>query len=490
MRRPASQQWIIRGSIASVVLSLVIAACVTSEHPRPTCAVLADGGPARIDPPDATTFISVPSTDAQATTALGIEEDPGPTCTNCQAGDAYEIMTVVDFEEGYGPAWIDYGEPGAAVEPHSVGAACDASVNVPAPYYGLQAVDLSTQPGGARCASRYALHMEGGPFKTWGGGYATQFLSVRGQKWVDQYCPPDLPAGPATTGIGIAPVASGESCSFWATPVSGQPSRTGIDVSQFEGLSLWARRGPGGASTLRIALLDGNTAPESALSAEQQGLPPPCKRVVSCCQSCLLDHHAYLDASVDPTTNQETLSAVEEDDYRCIVDGEAPSPIQLHPGSELDASDFLYRNGCTNELKASADEHNTQNIKSAWDSWNRDHKPCCPKTVAEDPKYGGDFKDECAPYVFKYDYSSGNYCQLPGEKLPEKNDNRCDDGFEAPIVVDTEWKLFRIPWSELRRSTLGRPPLDPHGIWTIRIYPGAGWLDTYIDDIGFYRKRQ
>jgi hypothetical protein len=92
--------------------------------------------------------------------------------------------------------------------------------------------------------------------------------------------------------------------------------------------------------------------------------------------------------------------------------------------------------------------------------------------------------------VFNYDQSSGNYCYAPGEILPEKNQNRCGEGFESAVTVDTEWKLFTIPWRELRRFTPDKPPINPDSIWMMSFYFNSGYLDTYIDDIGFYRRRK
>jgi hypothetical protein len=93
------------------------------------------------------------------------------------------------------------------------------------------------------------------------------------------------------------------------------------------------------------------------------------------------------------------------------------------------------------------------------------------------------------PYVFNFDQSSGSYCYKPGQVLPEKNQNRCDEGFEASVNVDTEWRQFRIPWRELRRFTPDKPPFDPDGVWQLAFYFSSGYLDTYIDDVGFYRRR-
>jgi hypothetical protein len=145
----------------------------------------------------------------------------------------------------------------------------------------------------------------------------------------------------------------------------------------------------------------------------------------------------------------------------------------------------------------------TTDWRPAYDAWDRDYKLCCPPTMDEeegrrislgdtiqvgDPQFGG---RECNPYVFQYDYSSGYYCWGEGDPpLPERYENRCEDGFEQNLVIDTEWRFYKIPWGELRRLTPNRKPVDPTGIWSVALFFGQGYLDTYVDDIGFYRKRR
>jgi hypothetical protein len=204
---------------------------------------------------------------------------------------------------------------------------------------------------------------------------------------------------------------------------------------------------------------------------------------VECCRQCNAYTHVVFDAGASGT--EFTLGEVT--DMRCHLPNEPEPPFRLDAGVIEVQTGYPDPDAGWKSVDGGVAPHEATN---AWESWNRDYEPCCPATLAEDPKYGGNEPGECATYVFKYDFSSGSFCQRPGEILPEKNDNRCEDGFETSIVIDTEWKLFTIPWSELRRTTIGRPPIDPSSIWTIRLYPTAGWLDTYIDDIGFYRKRQ
>src|SRR5262245_29822729 len=123
----------IQGSVAVALVSGgMFAACTGKGPPRPTCEGLAafDAG---LDVQPYTTVL----TDAQPPESFGQEEDPGPQCINCTQDRDVDIMTVVDFENGFAPAWFNYGEPGIFLEPPAAGPATpDGSTtpnNVPPP---------------------------------------------------------------------------------------------------------------------------------------------------------------------------------------------------------------------------------------------------------------------------------------------------------------------------------------------------------------------
>lgn len=540
MRLTTIKRRMIQGSMGVALVSgALFAACTGKGPPRPTCEGLAafDAG---LDVQPYTSAL----TDAQPPEAFGQEEDPGPQCINCTLDRDLDIMTVVDFENGFAPAWFNYGEPGIYLEPPAAGPATgDGGVvnNVPPPYWGLQVDHLAEKPGGVRCGSNYALHMAGDRFSQWGGGFVTRLALVRGDL-IDKYCTEgsaetfslSVAGGdPKKNGIGGSPrymtngTTSGEmvsrenasGCFFYMSPGADQPSLLGLDVSDYDGISFWARRGPSGQSTLRIALVDQNTSEDYALQLEREywrdekerdpdAVVDPdkagakCTRVKGCCRHCAENLEFQEWIAPDRLDDPEASIRVSTQD-RCWVPGE-PLP-EFREGVKNDVEgiygwDFRQVEKC-GFVPTTEDLDDPSNCwvgaEEIWSQWNTDHGLCCPRTMEEeeadpveangDPRYGG---KRCRPYVFNYDQSSGSYCYSAGEVLPEKNQNRCGEGFESAVVVDTEWKLFRVPWRELRRFTPDKPPIDPNGIWMISFYFSSGYLDTYIDDIGFYRKRK
>jgi hypothetical protein len=382
--------------------------------------------------------------------------------------------------------------------------------------------------------------MEGGRFTSWGGGYVTRMFVVRGE-YIDRYCTEgeaethgasQVGRGPES-GIGNSPrYMTGESvtrpdatgCFFYASPAADQPSLLGVDVSEFEGVSFWARRGPSGQSTLRISLVDDSVSEDLAFNIEREAsrmdIEPAqagaaCTRVKGCCRRCTVGvvHDEYVPAyTVGGVIMSDEYVDPDQTYDRCWLPGSRKphfteaSEDTMRDGVPIAEGDIFawdFRDAeCGNEptttniLESPCWNTDAQTIYNAW----KDEFPlCCPPTMAEedakpstfqglgDPRHGG---TPCEPYVFQYDHSSGYYCHTQGDVLPERNQNRCGEGFEAAVVVDNEWKLFRIPWSELRRFTPDKPPFNPKSVWQIAFFFSQGHLDTYIDDVGFYRRRR
>ncbi len=564
MSLTSKKRWLIQSSVVVALISGgLFAACSGEGPPRPTCEPLdrSDAGN------DIGPYTNVPS-DAQPPEAFGQEEDPGPQCLDCTKDRDFDILTVVDFENGFAPAWFNYGEPGIFLEPPSAGPTYPQGdggpvQRVPPPYWGLQAESLADAPGGVRCGSEFALHMAGGRFTQWGGGFVTRLVLVRGDELIEKYCKEgksesnaaSVDGGiPEENGIGGTPrymmnglyvegMNDGETvmkdqasgCFFYISPGAAQPSRLGLDVSQYDGISFWARRGPSGQSTLRVALVDDNTSEDRALQMERQywldekdadrdgvvdpdkvdvvvdpdKAGAPCKRVKGCCRHCAenLEFQEYIAMGrLDENPDDHVRTSVQD---RCWVEGE-PMP-EFREGKKVSGAVALWY-GWDFRVPTCGPVPTTEDLSSScwvgaaeiWDQWNRDHALCCPRTMDEelddpveangDPRYGsptdGGVGTRCRPYVFHYDQSSGNYCYRVGEVLPEKNQNRCGEGFESALTVDTEWKFFTIPWDELRRFTPDKPPINPGSIWMLSFYFSSGYLDMYIDDIGFYRRRK
>jgi hypothetical protein len=429
----------IRSGVLGLSITLgLFAACEPLGPPRPTCEQLSisDAG---VDVTPYTTVLS----DAQPPEAFGQESDPGPTCNDCTQDRNVEVMTVVDFENGFAPSWFNYGEPGILLEPPAAGGAVDdagITWTLPPPYWGLQVESLADKPGGTRCGSRYALHMAGGRFAVWGGGAVTRLLVVR-DEFIDVYCEEGKAEGFQATldgrddeknGIGAAPrYMTGESvtrdaangCFFYISPAADQPSLLGIDVGDYDGISFWARKGPSGQSTLRIALVDDNTSEDLNLQQERaywfeqyeaaeqdpnvvvdpDKADTSCQRIKGCCRHCYeqLQYQEYVNADRFGTDQPYVRDSVAD---RCWVPGEPMPTFRFGMKFPADPEGYFgwdfVRPGCGLEpTTEDLTDECWQPAQTVWDQWNRDYGLCCPRTMKEehddpveangDPRWGG-----------------------------------------------------------------------------------------------------
>jgi hypothetical protein len=444
-----------------------------------------------------------------------LPEDPGPKCLDCTQGRDIEHVVVIDFEDGYAPAWFGFDEQQYPRAPQQTP---DNTPQEP-PYWGLQVADLATSPARTRCGSAYALRLQGGPYSQWGGGVGTTYFRLRGAQ-KDQYCPalvrdiatdPSLPQdecgfslGPdyeqVTTGVTQRHLVA----SAWGKSVSG------FDASQFDGIAFWARRAPGAQASLQVSIEDFNTNDNAAKASQIESLtgdfapdntrlngrPAACTRAKECCGLTSVENGSRprcnpvvvtYAAGLTPYGFSDTASisefpnAREVEEYRCYVADldQRPPPVRVAKPPD----------GATNPEW------------EAWNTWQSDFPLCCP-TDFEDPQFGKpqikdtsarDRQKACVPYVVEgnFENSGTYYCWDEGDPpIPPADQNRCGEGFRTFVNVSTEWKLFKIPWSELRRTTVGKGPIDTTSIWQVSFYWRQGMLDTYIDDFGFYKEKQ
>jgi hypothetical protein len=226
--------------------------------------------------------------------------------------------------------------------------------------------------------------------------------------------------------LGVCPCATGEDCFREDLAVTTYWNLTGWD-----GIAFWARRGPDGQAGLTVSLLD-------AYSSDVLAGPFPggtyCKVLPASC-GC----PAGTECLPTTTIAGGTTSAEE---LRCrAADAELPLEGPMVP-------------------------------------------PLCGADACAAATPGG----ECEPYQFA-NGAVGQYC-LPPESppLPEPN-QRCGNPWSASIRVTTEWELYTVPFTELRQPPTGlkSETFDVSAIATLSFQFKAGWLDLYMDNLAFYR---
>lgn len=173
---------------------------------------------------------------------LSGQDDPGSGPVDCAALEGYELQLIDDFETGAATGWYVNNDRTALQLP--------APEADPVPGQRIPGGRCSDVPG---LGSDYAIHILSGNLSEFGGVFGR---NMRRQLDADP-CPitPCLGRTPPPPSLG--PCGVGQ-----ATP--GQQDvatecTTGADASEWEGIVLWARKGPGSGSGVRIQVSDPRT---------------------------------------------------------------------------------------------------------------------------------------------------------------------------------------------------------------------------------------
>jgi hypothetical protein len=279
--------------------------------------------------------------------------------------------------------------------------------------WGMPADRIAGGPSCNGLANDFALHFKGGRFNWYGAGAAHPLATgIQARK----VCPPtpsaDAPRADLCPPLGL------EADAYW-------------DLSLYDGLVFWARRGPDSTGSLLVGLQNIYTSDDLA-----RGNQTYCKRIKECQPTC-----------------QNGLPC-EPDDMmvnRCKPAGAVTTMLEPALVEEL-----YPRCG------ASA---------------------CSSPSYYSDPDFDG---SECKPYEFS-GMESNYYCY--GVEPPPEAHERCGDGFVTSILLSTDWQLFKLPFDEFRQVGFGKvaPAFDLTTVSTIFVQVTVGSADVYVDNVSFYR---
>ena len=289
-----------------------------------------------------------------------------------------------------------------------------------------------------------AARFKGGPFTEYGGGVGMSLATV-GNASKDVGMPRMNPA--------IALLEQSMSAEF--------PNPTGgaYDVSTWEGVAIWVRRGPDGQSTMRVGITERNSAED-------------------------LNSSAVLDA------NQMHPQGVEEGKY-CrrwrICSCSGTTPCSLVPGSTSDEHRCFDPAVETPSLTEIGDQIKYPHCgvsRCKLDGNSSLLDPLAPDVY---------FKDKSCSEAVTSDGHSNLYCYDPGkDPIPPSKRERCGNPFSRAISVTTDWQLIKVPFSELRQADEAQVAheMDLHSLKQVAFTYAGGWIDFWVANIGFYRKQK
>ena len=333
--------------------------------------------------------------------------DPGSAPVDCASREAgFEFLPIWDFE---------------AIDATSMFTFDDSTMSFnegACPSFQPQTVAVD------RCdIPQRAYHTYGGPFKNYGGGMGRSDLTTLVTQCGDR-----------------CPLSQGR-----------PPPFSSLDVSQWDGISFWARRGPDSQPTIRVGVGDKYTHESANVDTHEF-----CSLARACDCPNGKPCSWYERTADDPMVLFSGTYC-----YDPVVD---PKPIDI--------------NLCTQDLEV-------RYLACGETRCNQGSLEHIDPGILPDSKINN---KACAPYAFD-DGSSGMFCFNPGEETPAPLRERCGDVWLSYVNLSLDWDLYYVPFSELRQGGYGKtaPALDLTAIYGVTLGYGAGWTDYWIDDVRFYR---
>lgn len=367
--------------------------------------------------------------------------DEPPPLVDCAAAEAgLEFLRIWDFETR---STDSQGNP--VGEPYAEGLYeyDDESNDFRFPYgYEPPSTPIARCGGG----NEHALHVWGGPFWSWGGGIGRRVDGIRNAR---------------CTGDPLPDYCPGPNAEF--------PENT-LDLSQWEGISFWARRGPDGQPGLRVAVGDKRTDDDLSYFSYRQDPDAPryCERVKECgCRSKPCTEY------IDPNFPATNLTG-----YYCYDPAVDPPPAPKVRPCDPNTSC-----GMSNTVEYLQDETQYETCgptrcEAAYEAFPQD---------GPDPQFAG---RPCTTFAFRGGIV-GDYCYDPVNGPPPAEQNeQCGDHWLAGVTLTNEWQFFKVPFTELLQQGWAKeqPYLDTSAISLVRMTWDKGWADFWIDDVSFYRK--
>jgi hypothetical protein len=400
---------------------------------------------------DETGNVVMPSEPVYPAIATG-KSDSGSGDYDCSALDGLEFSTEHWYEsfeadERYssalGPA------VGAAQAWSSYDDSSDGVFRVPGEigiYEGLRSRHGATWglpaekvEGAPRCgdeANDWVLHFRGGRFNRFGGGMGHPLAEVCVEDPDHELCPSAPEEGAEVDAAGFPLTAPGGSA--YDPPVHNY-----WDVSQYDGISFWARRGPESEGAIGVVIFDKYSSEDLNRQNETY-----CRRLKSCRTACV---------NREPCTDtgEETAGGVAI--HRCYN----PETTDLRTIEPVLLEEVFPRCGVA---------------------------ACTHVATYADPEFEG---KSCRPYTFQT-HETGEYCYDEGDPPPPESSERCGDGYGLQVNLNSNWQFIKVPFSEMRQFGHGKvsPSLDLTTASGIAIVTAKGWIDIYIDNVSFYKEAE
>ena len=299
-----------------------------------------------------------------------------------------------------------------------------------------------------------AIHIQGGPFLSWGGG----------------------------VGIGMK--------NFPAVVGSVAVADAMKDFSAWEGVSFWARRGPDSQVGFRVLVGDKYTDDDISylMYKENPDTPRFCERVRECAclnhKTCAAVDLMRANGGVGPVTNPDIPDGCRPaethlgDEQKAMFCGK-PEVIS---GAESSSTGGSQCNTCEGSGVGPGIE---TRCNERWPAFPDDAAPGAP--MGTDVQFYG---KPCSPYTMRNGIFS-YWCFDPATEHPAEATEQCGDHWTNVVNLSTEWQFYTVPFNSLLQQGWAKrsAKLDTTAISVVRFTWDGGWVDFWIDQVNFYRRK-
>jgi hypothetical protein len=317
--------------------------------------------------------------------------------------------------------------------------------------YGQGGWEPLSDPVPAGQGPAWAVRFKGGPFTEYGGGFGMSLRTISNAI-------KDV-AAPRSSNPSIQLLEQNPSAEF------PDPTAGAYDLSSYQGVAIWVRRGPDGQSTMRLGLTERNSAEDLNSNAVRDALSPAT-------------------AFLDPDHNQP--AGISEGKYcrrwrLCGCSGGTPCSLVPDTTDQFRCYEPTLETATAAELLADQIKY-----------------PHCGTSRCKDgnsstlgPDSDPLFHDKSCSEAVTSDGHTDMFCYNPGQDpTPPAKRERCNNPFSRPITVTIDWQLITVPFSELRQADEANVAneMDLHSVKQLVVTHGAGWTDFWVANVGFYRK--
>jgi hypothetical protein len=385
--------------------------------------------------------------------------DPGPApmtqadCDAAETGLEFLNPIMLDFEGGQATNMYSYTDNTTTIASFVDGTGARKTWQPP----------TVVMP---RCgnASNYALHVQGGPFLAWGGG-----IGMAMQKYNSAPRPPPDSTLPMQLAMDVSLLM--------------------VDVSAWDGVSFWARRGPDSQNGIRVLVGDKHTDDDVAYTMyrDDPTVPRYCERV----RECACTNHMECAPILNPgSLPQEQFPA------QCLPQYPFPPGKPTASMSFCGAAYILGGGSAASGTTVNCDTCDKTRCDEPWPAYASDFpEPMGSPLMSAATEQQGDrqfLHKPCSPFTYRNGVSS-SYCFDPtmGE-TPAEPDMQCGDHWTTPVGLGNNWQLYLIPFDHMIQQGWAKkfPSLDTTAASVVRFTWDGGWVDYYIDDVAFYRVKK